>query len=119
MEAGDIEITLLTAAIETPLFALCGYRDIADCLWFAVINIMSNLLLNDFLNAAPLDECFWGIMLAGELAVVAVEFALCCCLIPHSRAVSSRRLFLTVLWTNTASFLCGVAWALFSLAVEG
>ena len=112
MEAGRAGIALLTAAIETPLFCLCGYRDMADCLWFAVINIMSNLLLNDFLDAAPLEECFWSIMLTGELAVVALEFALCRCLIPSHRAGGGGRLFLTVLWTNTASFLCGVVWFL-------
>jgi hypothetical protein len=112
MEAGRAGIALLTAAIETPLFYLCGYRYITDCLWFAVINIMSNLLLNAFLDAAPLEECFWGMMLAGELAVVAVEFALCRCLIPPHHAGVRRRLFLTVLWTNTASFLCGVVWFL-------
>ena len=114
-----VEIALLTAAIETPLFYLCGYRDVVDCLWFAVINIMSNILLNDFLHAAPLEKCFWSIMLAGELAVAAVEFALCRCLIPPRRAGSVRRLLLTVLLTNTASFLCGVALALLESAAEG
>jgi hypothetical protein len=119
MEAGRAGIALLTAAIETPLFYLCGYRDMADCLWFAVINIMSNLLLNGFLDAAPLEECFWGIMIAGELAVAAVEFALCRCLIPPRRAGGGLRLLLTVFWTNTASFLCGVAWAFLASAAEG
>lgn len=112
METARWSTALLTAGIETPLFYLFGYRRIGDCLWFALINIMSNLLLNDVLRAAPLELCFWGMMLSGEFTVVVLEFALCLCLMPSVRPSGNGRLFLAVFCTNLVSFLCGVVWAL-------
>ena len=112
METARWSTALLTAGIETPLFYLFGCRRIGNCLWFAFINIMSNLLLNDVLRAAPLELCFWGILLSGEFAVVVLEFALCLCLMPSIRPSGGGKLFLVVLGTNLTSFILGVVWAL-------
>ena len=43
-----LDAALATAAIETPIFWLCGYRRAAEWRWFFVVNIVSNLLLNEF-----------------------------------------------------------------------
>ncbi|MCR5347277.1 MAG: hypothetical protein K6E38_05810 [Fretibacterium sp.] len=112
METARWSTALLTAAIETPLFYLFGCRQVGDCLWFALINVMSNLLLNDTLRVAPLESCFWGILLSGELVAVVLEFALCRCLLSSVRCSGGGKLFLVVLSTNLASFLCGVIWGL-------
>ena len=46
-------VALLTVLIEVPLFFFCGYRKPKELASFAVVNIISNLLLNEFLEQDP------------------------------------------------------------------
>ena len=110
-ELGLWGAALTTAAIETPLFWLLGYRRGRDALAFALINLMSNLLLNEFIRTLPprlLWERFWEIVIPCELVVVLLEFCLCRSVIPGVRG--GPRLLLTVFGTTLASFLFGLAY---------
>ena len=96
-----------TAAIETPLFWLCGYRRRAEWLWFVVVNLISNLLLNGFLIEMPETFSYLEDVLLGEIFVVLLEFALCGYAVRDKR---SARLFRVLLLTNAASFFAGVVY---------
>ena len=100
---------LLTVAIEVPLFYLLGYRRLYDCLYFAGVNIVSNLLLNECLQYVTDDTWYLCLLLLGECLVVALEFALCVYGIP----TEGKKLFRTLLFTNLASFLAGIAYYFF------
>ncbi len=98
---------LFTVAIEVPILYCCGYRRRAEWLWFAAVNVMSNLLLNEALLAA--DGASYTICAAlGEGLVVALEFALMCYVVQGDRG----RLFRTLLLTNAASLCAGLLWSL-------
>lgn len=94
---------LLTAAVEVPLFRLCGYRGLRVCALFALVNIVSNLLLNEFLLAHAASGHYGLLVLLGEVGVVLLEYALC-----RYFVASGGHLLATVLLTNTGSFFCGV-----------
>ena len=94
---------ILTVLIEVPLFYLCGYRQFVDCLYFAVVNVVTNLLLNEFLLTTD-AEFYWQIVLACEVVVVILEFVLCTYRIGDNR----RKLLATLIFTNAASFLAGL-----------
>ncbi len=94
---------LLTVLIEVPLFYLCGWRRFGDCLYFAVVNVVTNLLLNEFLSATD-AEFYWQIVLPSEVVVVMLEFVLCTYRISDNR----RKLLATLIFTNAASFLAGL-----------
>ena len=96
-----------TAAIETPIFWLCGYRRRAEWLWFAVVNLISNLLLNGFLSESSGTLPYFAALLLGEIFVVLLEFTLCGYAV---REKGGARLFRVLLLTNAASFLAGVAY---------
>ena len=95
-----------TVLIETPLFCLLGYRRLRDCLCFAGINVVSNLLLNESLSELWCygEDLFVSGLVLGELLVLLLEFALCRLVVRGS----GRRLFLVLLATNLASLLCGL-----------
>ena len=102
-----LDAALATAVIETPIFWLCGYRRRAEYLWFFFVNIISNLLLNEFIDAASGSFSFLHAVLPGEIFVVLLEYALC------GYAVKERgggRLFRVLLLTNAASFLAGIVY---------
>ena len=110
-ELGLWEAALATMCIETPLFWLWGYRRVRGALAFAATNLMSNLLLNEFIRTLPprlVWERFWEVAIPCELAVVALEFCLCRCLSPDARG--GGRLLLVLFGTNLASFLTGLIW---------
>ena len=94
---------LATVVIETPLFWLLGYRRWRECLGFAGINIVSNLLLNESLSALPPAAHYPTALALGELLVLALEFALCRRMVRGS----SARLFAVLVTTNATSLLCG------------
>lgn len=98
-----LEPALLTAFIETPVFALCGYRKRSQWLGFFWINILSNVLLNRTLTEAMPDQWDWTWVFLGELLVLGLEFGLCSYIV-HERYA---RLFATLVLTNLASFLTG------------
>ena len=98
-----MNFALLTAIIEVPLFFLCGYRRFGDCFYFAGVNIVTNLLLNEFLELTDAD--YWQIIFPCEIVVVLLEFALC----SYRFAENRKKLFYTLIFTNTASFLIGFA----------
>ena len=105
-----LDAALATAVIETPLFWLCGYRQRAEYLWFFIVNIVSNLLLNEFLDATPRDFPYPAAVLLGEIFVVLLEYALC------GYAVRERggaRLFCVLLLTNVVSFVAGIIYFIF------
>jgi hypothetical protein len=103
----DIEGTLITTAlitvlIEVPLFYFCGYRKPKELAGFAVVNIISNLLLNEFLEQDPLDS-YWLAVFLGEIAVILLEFCLCSYFIKSDR----KKLFKTLVLVNVCSVLIG------------
>lgn len=93
----------LTIIIEVPVFAICGYRKLKYLIIFALINLCSNLLLNEFLLTQSLEEynqsVFWG-----ELLVLLLEYSLCACLL---KIENYKKLALTILLTNSTSFFLG------------
>lgn len=105
-----LEAALATAVIETPIFWLFGYRRAREWLWFFVVNLVSNLLLNEFLAETPRTFPYPAVVLLGELFVLALEFALC------GYAVKERngaRLFRVLLLTNAVSFVAGIIYFVF------
>ena len=101
-----LRAALLTVLIETPLFYLCGYRRRAEWLWFAAVNVVSNVLLNETLM--DVDVAYYTVCAAlGEALVVATELALMAYVVRGDRA----RLLRTLLLTNAASLCAGLIWA--------
>ena len=103
------DAALATAVIETPLFWIFGYRRAAEWLWFFIVNIVSNLLLNEFIGATPRNFPYPAAVLLGEVFVVLLEFALCGYAV---REKGGKRLFRVLLLTNAVSFLAGVIYFL-------
>ena len=98
-----MEVALLTALIEVPLFYMCGWRKLNDCLYFAGVNIVTNLLLNEFLASTD-GALYWQMILPCEITVIFLEFVLC-----SYRFVDNRKkLFGVIVFTNTTSFLTGL-----------
>ena len=95
------DAALATAVIETPIFWIFGYRRAAEWLWFFIVNIVSNLLLNEFLAASPQSLPY--------PCAVLLEFALCGYAV---REKGGKRLFRVLLLTNAVSFLAGVIYFL-------
>ena len=93
----------LTVLIEVPLFWIFGYRSLKAVLVFALANICSNLLLNEFLLMQ--ENYYEFYVVCGEVTVVGFEYVFCRCLLAID---NSKRLFLTILATNVLSFLIGV-----------
>ena len=113
LDWADIEDTfimtaLITVLIEVPLFYFCGYRKPKELAGFAVVNIISNLLLNEFLEQDPLDW-YWLAVVLGEIAVVLLEFCLCCYFIKSDR----KKLFKTLALVNVCSVVVGLLLFLF------
>lgn len=94
-----------TALIETPLFALLGYRRLREWLCFAGINVVSNLLLNETLSELPSSIDLTPALALGELLVLLLEFTLCLRVVSGS----GLRLFAALTITNLTSLLCGLA----------
>ena len=103
------DAALATAVIETPIFWLCGYRRSVENVWFFVVNIVSNLLLNEFIGATPRNFPYPCVVLLGEIFVVFLELALCGYAV---REKGGKRLFRVLLLTNAVSFLAGVIYFL-------
>ena len=103
-DIGDslVTVALLTVLIEVPLFYFCGYRKPKELAGFAVVNIVSNLLLNEFLEQMP-SGGFWMAVFLGELAVILLEFCLCCYFIKGDR----KKLFKTLALVNICSVVLG------------
>ncbi len=93
-----------TALIETPVFRLCGCRKPRELSFFAAINIVSNLLLNEFLAEAASGMGQVLSVILGEAFVLALEYVLCGYGVESFRG---RRLFRVLLLTNAVSFLTG------------
>ena len=104
-----LDAALATAVIETPLFWLCGYRRAAEWTWFFAVNIVSNLLLNEFLAETPRNFPYTAAVLFGEIFVVFLEYALCGYAV---RDKGGARLFRVLLLTNAVSFAAGVIYFL-------
>ena len=98
-----LQIAFITAAIEVSIFYLCGYRNIKDCIYFVAVNIISNLLLNEFLHQVNVYD-IWVVVIICEIFVVMLEFALCSYWIETDR----KRLLKVLIFTNLTSFLCGI-----------
>ena len=103
------DAALATAVIETPIFWLFGYRRAAEWTWFFVVNIVSNLLLNEFLAETPRNFPYAAAVLLGEIFVVFLEYALCGYAV---RDKGGARLFRVLLLTNAVSFAAGVIYFL-------
>ena len=100
-----LDAALATAVIETPIFFLCGYRRAAEWIWFFVVNIVSNLLLNEFIDATPRDYPYYYAVLLGEIFVVLLEYVLCSYAV---REKGGKRLLCVLLLTNVVSFVAGI-----------
>ena len=106
IQADDLlKTAFLTAAIEVPLFYICGYRNVKDCIYFAAVNLVSNLLLNEFLAEVE-TENYWTVVVVCEVFVVILEFALC----RYWIKTDSKRLLKVLIFTNLISFLSGVVY---------
>ena len=94
---------LLTVLIEVPIFWLCKYRTLKAVSVYTLVNIVSNLLLNEFL----IFQDFYGysVIFLGEITVVFLEYCLCRCLL---KITEPLKLFFVVLLTNVVSFTTGV-----------
>lgn len=104
-------IAIFTALIETPIFYFAGYKNFRECSCFAAINIMSNLILNQYLDSMTFagDSIeFMIILFISEIIIVLLEFALCVCV----NIDMTRKLFMTLIFTNLASFITGLIYAL-------
>ena len=95
---------LATACIETMLFWLMGYRSFRQCLYFACVNVVSNLLLNEFLLTQTTHARYDELVEVCEVVVVLLEYAICRTLMPEA---STRHLAVTLLLTNAASYALG------------
>ncbi len=95
-----IVYALATALIEVPIFFLCGYRTAKDLILFAAVNLISNLLLNDFLSSVAQD---WLIIFFSELTVLILEFVLCSYWLKPS-----LKLLKVLILTNATSYICGL-----------
>ena len=100
-----LKTAFLTAAIEVPLFYICGYRNIKDCIYFAAVNLVSNLLLNEFLAEIE-TENYWAVVIVCEIFVVILEFTLC----RYWIKTDSKHLLKVLIFTNLVSFLSGVVY---------
>ena len=103
------DAALATAVIETPIFWLCGYRRSVENVWFFVVNIVSNLLLNEVIGATPRNFPYPAAVLLGEVFVVLLEFALCGYVVEEKRGAN---LFRVLLLTNAVSFVAGIVYFL-------
>ena len=103
-DIGDslVAVALLTVLIEVPLFYFCGYRKPKELAGFAVVNIVSNLLLNEFLEQMPSGGS-WIAVILGEFVVILLEFCLCCYFIKGDR----KKLFKTLVLVNICSVVLG------------
>lgn len=110
LEPWLLEAALATAVIETPIFWLCGYRRAREWLWFFVVNLVSNLLLNEFLAETPRTFPYPAAVFLGELFVLALEFALCGYAVKER---SGARLFRVLVLTNAVSFVAGIIYFVF------
>ena len=99
----------LTILIETPLFALCLSRRGRHVALFAGVNLVSNLLLNEWLGATELG--YATAVVWGELTVLALEYALCAALMDLPRL----RLVAALVLTNGSSLILGLALTRFGL----
>ncbi len=97
-------VAAATVLIETPVFWLCGCRKPKELSLFAAINIVSNLLLNEFLAEAASGLGPVVPVILGEAFVLALEYVLCGYGVESFRG---RKLFRVLLLTNTVSFLAG------------
>ena len=100
-----LKTAFLTAAIEVPLFYICGYRNVKDCIYFAAVNLVSNLLLNEFLAEVE-TENYWAVVIVCEIFVVILEFVLC----RYWINADSKHLLKVLIFTNLVSFLSGVVY---------
>ena len=90
--------------METMLFWLMGFRSLRQCFYFVSVNVVSNLLLNEFLLTQTNHRRYDDLVAVCEVVVVLLEYALCRTLMPEAGA---RHLAVTVLVTNAASYLSG------------
>ena len=102
-QADLLTFALLTVLIEVPIFFLCGYRKFTDCAYFAGVNVVTNLLLNEFLSTID-AELYWLVVLPAEVVVVILEFVLC----SYRFAENRIRLLKVLILTNATSFLIGL-----------
>ena len=100
-----LETALLTVVIEVPIFYICGYRNFKDCVYFAAVNIVSNLLLNEFISEID-SENYWTVAIICEVFVVILEFVLC----SYWIKINKKRLLKVLIFTNLTSFLSGVVY---------
>jgi len=101
----------LTVAIETPLLALLGYRTRRFILVCVLVNLASNLTLN--LGLSFIGRWMWPAVIAAEIAVVIVEWAVLRLVADKGdpvplRSKQAARLLAAVFAANLTSFLVGV-----------
>ncbi len=108
-EVCGIVTAFLTALIETPAFYLSGYRDFREWIYFACINVISNIMLTGWLYEMPFESDspeFWAVVALCESAVVILEFAMFSCL--FWKGAGMKKLFAVIFFTNALSFSLGL-----------
>jgi len=99
-----LEVALLTIVIEVPVFYLCGYMAIKQLAAFALVNLVSNLLLNEALPIYTPTFSYWLTLAVGEALVVVLEFVL----MLHIIEVQKYKLFKSICLTNIISIILGL-----------
>jgi len=105
----------ITLAIECLFWCFFPpYRRIRFLLWCAVVNLFSNITLNVFLgfHSYAVNSLLSPLVLAGEVVVVIVEFALLY-MLERSQA---KRLFLLTFLANLITYSCSFLFLLFDAA---
>lgn len=102
-----LRAALLTAVIEVGFFFLLGYRDRLFLLYWALVNLFTNLLLNLSLRLLPLAgagrDTVRLLACPAELLVVLAEWALLLLFLGRG-----KKLLLFSFISNLLSFLIGL-----------
>ena len=91
---------LLTVLIETPFFALCGYRSKSAIAIIVCTNVITNLVMNVLLTLLC-PQWTIGVLVLAETLVVVAEYLIYS--VPFGRG---QKLFLLTLMANALS--CGL-----------
>ncbi len=97
----------LTVAVETAFFLIIGYRDRLLLLYWAIVNLFTNLLLNLSLRLLTMygvrPDAVRLLVYPAEIAVVLIEWALLAMFLGRS-----KRLPALVFISNLLSYLTGL-----------
>lgn len=95
---------ILTVILEVPIFYTLGYKNRKILMNFASANIISNLMMNEYLMTVG-NEKYWWMLTCSEFAVVTFEY----CFMHYFVLNDSRKLLRSLIITNFISCMIGIA----------